>query len=82
MGGLPIVSHEQNYYLLSFAVILIVGIIGATPLPKIIVSKIERGKAGNLVISIAEPVFLVLVTIVSTAYLVDGSFNPFLYFRF
>lgn len=82
MGGLPFVSHEQIYYLLSFAVILIVAIIGATPLPKTIVSKIESKKTGNFIISIAEPVFLVLVTVLSTAYLVDGSFNPFLYFRF
>ena len=82
MGGLPFVSHEQLYYLLSFAVILIVAVIGATPLPKKIISKIENKKVGNLIISIAEPIFLVVVTVLSTAYLVDGSFNPFLYFRF
>ena len=66
----------------QFWLILVVAVIGATPLPKKIVSKIENKKIGNLIISIAEPVFLVIVTIVSTAYLVDGSFNPFLYFRF
>ena len=82
MGGLPLVSHEQLYYLLSFAVILIVAVIGATPLPKKIISKIENKNVGNLIISIAEPIFLVVVTVLSTAYLVDGSFNPFLYFRF
>ena len=32
--------------------------------------------------SVAEPVALVLLLALCTAYLVDGSFNPFLYFRF
>ena len=82
MSGLPLVSYEQLYYLLSFAVILIVAVIGATPLPKKIISKIENKNVGNLIISIAEPIFLVVVTVLSTAYLVDGSYNPFLYFRF
>lgn len=82
MGGLPIISHEQIYYLCSFAVILIIGIIGSTPLPKIALSKIENTKAGSAVVSVLEPIVLVALTLVSTAYLVDGSFNPFLYFRF
>ena len=32
--------------------------------------------------NIAEPIMLVALLLVITAYLVDGSFNPFLYFRF
>lgn len=31
---------------------------------------------------IAEPVALTALMLIMTAYLVDGSFNPFLYFRF
>ena len=73
--GAPLVSGEALYYLSSYAIVFILGIIGATPIPKIIVSKIK-------VLQYAEPVFLAGLLIVVTAYLVDGSFNPFLYFRF
>ena len=34
------------------------------------------------VLTVLEPVFCILLLLISTAYLVDGSFNPFLYFRF
>lgn len=81
-GTLPLVSAETLYYLRSYAVLLILGIIGATPLPKYIISAISKKKTGEKVITILEPVALIVILLVSTAYLVDGSFNPFLYFRF
>lgn len=34
------------------------------------------------IMSVVEPVVLLGLLAVVTAYLVDGSFNPFLYFRF
>ncbi len=74
-GEHPIVSSEFFYYLRSFAVVIIIAIIGATPLPKKLVSKLK-------ICSFIEPVFLAVLLIMCTAYLVDGSFNPFLYFRF
>ena len=32
--------------------------------------------------TIIQPAVLLALLLVCTAYLVDGSFNPFLYFRF
>lgn len=75
MRGLPIVSAETLYYLRSYAVVFAIAIIGATPIPKKIVSKIKA-------VQYVEPVALLLLMMIVTAYLVDGSFNPFLYFRF
>ena len=46
------------------------------------VQRLRDTSAGSAVLSVAEPVALVLLLAVCTAYLVDGSFNPFLYFRF
>ena len=46
------------------------------------VQRLRDTSAGSAVLSAAEPVALVLLLAVCTAYLVDGSFNPFLYFRF
>ncbi len=82
LGGLPLVSGEAVYFLRSYAVLLIIGIIGSTPLPKRIVEKISQGGAGKKIMMIAEPAALLLMLAVSTGYLADGSFNPFLYFRF
>ncbi len=82
LGGLPLVSGEALYFLRSYAVILIIGIIGSTPLPKKIAERLSEGKAGLKLINVFEPVAIVLVLAVATGYLVDGSFNPFLYFRF
>lgn len=73
---------EALYYLKSYAVPLIIAAIGATPLPKRIKAKLEATRIGWAVITIAEPVALAALLCVCTAYLIDGSFNPFLYFRF
>ncbi|MBQ3107817.1 MAG: MBOAT family protein [Firmicutes bacterium] len=81
-GGIPLVSAEALYYLRSYAVILLLGIIGSTPLPKQLVLRLEESKTGSKVLTVLEPLVLVVLMIVMTAFLVDGSFNPFLYFRF
>lgn len=82
MKGLPLTTQESVYLLRSYAVIIITGIIGATPIPKKLVLKIREIKAGAIVTDVAEPFLLVSLLAVVTAFLVDGSFNPFLYFRF
>ncbi len=81
-GDLPLVSREFWYYLRSYAVVLILAIIGATPLVRNTLNKISKNRVGERVLNIVEiPVLLALLLTV-TAFLVDGSFNPFLYFRF
>ena len=82
IGTESFVNAEWFYYIRSYGFILLLGIIGATPLPKLIVSRIEAGKFGQKCLAVLEPVVLVGMMLVMTAYLVDGSFNPFLYFRF
>ncbi|MBQ3183594.1 MAG: MBOAT family protein [Clostridia bacterium] len=74
-GSYSIVSAEFFYYLRSFGAVMIMAVIGATPIPKTLVSKLK-------ICGYIEPIFLAVLLILCTAYLVDGSFNPFLYFRF
>ena len=81
-GGLPMVSREALYQLKSFGWILVLALIGATPIPKLMVNRIKANGNGRKILNILEPVFLAGLLLVVTAYLVDGSFNPFLYFRF
>lgn len=79
---LPLVSSEFLYYLKSYLPTLLVAIVGATPLAKQLVTKFYTSAQTKTVAAILEPIFLVLCILVATAYMVDGSFNPFLYFRF
>ncbi len=81
-GNIPFAGAQSLYYLRSYLTILAVGIIGATPLPKRIYLRILESKRGRASLCVAEPIFIVGGIAVMTAFLVDGSFNPFLYFRF
>lgn len=83
-GSLPLISAEFNYYLGSFGFIILLSVIGSTPLPKLLLQKLSKLKngSGERIINIAEPFVTVILLLLVTAYLVDGSFNPFLYFRF
>lgn len=74
----PIITAEHSYYIRSYFVVLVIAIIGATPFPKWILKKISITKAAVII----EPVILALLILLCTSYIVDGSFNPFLYFRF
>ena len=70
------------YYLKSYSIILIISIIASTPLLKNIIDKINESKKGEKVISLMNVIFNVVILIVVTGCLRDGSFNAFLYFRF
>lgn len=70
------------YYLRSYIVLIIVGIIGATPLPKKLAERIGNTNAGKKLYTVAEPLYILAMLTAAAAYLVDGSYNPFLYFRF
>ena len=77
-GGVPLVSGQTLYYLRSYLFLLTFGIIGATPRPRQLFNAVSQKKWGIWV----ELVFMAAALVLCTAYLVDGSFNPFLYFRF
>ena len=80
-GGVPLVTGEALYYLGSYAVTFVIAVIGATPLPARLAHRLSEGKGGRA-LSVLAPAALIVLLAVVTAYLVDGSFNPFLYFRF
>ena len=82
LGRIPLITNETVYYLRSYARLFAIAIIGATPLAKIAAQKLSSGKYTGPVIAVLEPLLVLLCMLVCTAYLVDGSFNPFLYFRF
>ena len=76
-GGIPLSDPLSLYYLKSYAFLIALGIVGSTPLPRLLWER-----AGDTVRRYMELPVTLLGLAVVTAYLVDGSFNPFLYFRF
>ena len=79
--SIPFIGKESIYYLKSNCILLLVSFISSTPLLKTIVNKVKETKIKKL-INILEPVIYILLLTLNTAFLIDGSFNPFLYFRF
>ena len=81
-GGYPLTSVASSYYFRSYFVVLMIALLGATPIPKSFCRRIQQWKTGTAVMLFAEPLALSALLLICTAFLVDGSFNPFLYFRF
>ena len=81
LNNLELINQETIYYLKNYLTILIISIISATPLLKNTISKINNTKY-KILIDILEPITYITLLIISTAFLIDESFNPFLYFRF
>jgi len=82
MLNVPFSNAEILYYFKSCIVTLLVAVVGSTPLPKTFIKKLKEYGTMGSILEIAEPVTQALMLILVTAYLIDGSFNPFLYFRF
>lgn len=80
--GLPISSVETIYYLRSFLVVILISMFASTPLAALWIKKLRTNSTADKVIDVLQPVFVIGLLALCTAYLVDGSFNPFLYFRF
>lgn len=91
---IPFWSEATGYYLRSYIVIILLGVLGATELPVKIVEKLKgkpgdksdrvsvKSNSGEIIFGLLDSVFTIGLLLVCTAFLVDGSFNPFLYFRF
>ena len=78
LGNLPLTSVESLYYLRSYGLLLAAAVVGATPLVRNLALRVEKTRFA----AYAEPVVLCALLLAVTAFLVGGSFNPFLYFRF
>ena len=77
LGGVPLADPAFGYYLTSYLPILCVAGLASTPLGASLYRRLKPRTA--------QAVCAVLVLaglVVCTAYLVDGTYNPFLYFRF
>jgi len=81
-AGLPFLSKEMLYYTRHYGVLILTACIAALPLGKNVYLKMKESMGNKKWFEIIESAGLILLFVIATAYLVDGSFNPFLYFRF
>lgn len=81
-SGVPLYNGFALYNLKSYAVILVFAVLASTPVFSKIVAKLGMLKAGSVALDICKPLSVAIVLGFVTAYLVDGSLSPFLYFRF
>ena len=80
-AGAGFVSSGALYQLLTYLPLLLICIIASTPLAKRVYEKISA-KAHEGFLLTADVVQLLGVSALSIAFLISGSYNPFLYFRF
>ena len=77
LGGVPLADGAFGYYLRSYLPLLVIAGVGSTPLLSKLWHKLPRKAA-----AVALPVLLTAGLMVCTGYVVDATYNPFLYFRF
>ena len=70
-----LVDKETLFYFKNYVVFFIVCIVGITPLCKNIYSRLKNKDLVNIIL-------VIILLVVSTAYIIDATFIPFLYFRF
>jgi len=80
--NIPFSSIETMYYLKNYLVIFIAGIILSTPIIPNIIKKLKENKFIKKISIISTPIIYISLLLLATAFIVDESFNPFLYFRF
>lgn len=80
-AGLPFFNRRAGFLLAGNAVLFAAALIGSTPLPAKFAGRAKR-ILGQSAATLGELLFLAAVLFLSTAYLVDATYNPFLYFRF
>ena len=81
--GQGLLNSETIYLLYNNLILLAVLILGSTQIPKKLAQRICRAVSGNETVLIwVKNIFYLVIFILSVAWLVDASYNPFLYFRF
>ena len=76
------INEITIYNLKNYFVVILIAILAATPILKNLIIKLKENKKANYLINLLEPFYIVFLLIIVTAYLIDNSYNPFLYFRF
>ena len=77
LSGAPLYTATDGYYLGSYARLFPILILACTPLGARLWHRLKEKPRGALAL-----ILCLIALVLSTAYLVDSTYNPFLYFRF
>ena len=81
LSGVDFANHQTLVWFTGYALTFVILIFTSTPLIKKIGERLK--KAVPAVYScVLQPLMVMAILLISTAYLAGNSFNPFLYFRF
>ena len=78
----PFINKFTIHYLKDYVLVLIIAIFLSTPILKNTIIKLKENKKINNIINILDIIVLLILLVIVTSYLIDSSYNPFLYFRF
>lgn len=78
--GSALTDDYARYLLVNYGILFVIAIIGCTVFPKWCAEQCKKKMPA--VFNCMEIIFMILVMLVATAYLVDAGYNPFLYFNF
>lgn len=70
-----LVDKDTLFYIKNYVMFFVICIVGITPLCKNIYSRFKNKDLVNIIL-------VIILLVVSTAYIIDATFMPFLYFRF
>ena len=82
MADVTFANDMVLYLLRNYGVLLVASVIGCTPLVKKWVKAFLESKKYQGLVTVVVNAAIILLFVIITAYLVDASYNPFLYFRF
>ena len=84
MGSSGVFAGDDFMYYFGTRVwLLIACVIGSTPLPKMVCdAALEKLGKKEALSGVLETLLMIGIMVLSMAFLVSGSYNPFLYFRF
>ena len=79
LNGIELVNAEARYLFGNYRVLLVVSVLGSVPIVRLVS---QRFSGRISVRAVGLPAYYAALLVASTAFLIDSSFNPFLYFRF
>ena len=81
-GHISLVSAESLFYFRDYFFILLIAVVIACGFFRYLTDFLRQYQTGERVLNIVEPILLATGFLICVAYLINGSYNPFLYFRF
>lgn len=82
-GGVPFINDLAIYNLVEYKVEFLVALVACLPISKVISGFFEKqGKGLKTVYAYGRVIYAFIIFLLSIVFIVDSSFNPFIYFRF